>query len=105
MLQDLIKYIPRFNTESVPNKPQNPVTEIVQLCYVLPGASLNLLPELFANSLLRQHSDWYKDDCDFVWPYCKYFWESHVEMNNSNIKELEEFIFVNKHLLKKSNNI
>jgi 5'-3' exoribonuclease 1 len=100
LLQDLIKYIPIFNTEFVPNKPQNPVTEIVQLCYVLPRASLNLLPELFRSALLREHSDWYKDDCNFIWAYCKYFWESHVEMNDININDLEGFINANRHLLK-----
>ena len=99
LLQDLLKYIPIFSTEFVPNKQPHPVTEIVQLCYVLPRASLNLLPELFRIALLREHNDWYKDDCDFVWAYCKYFWESHVEMNDINITELEEFINANKHLL------
>lgn len=100
LLKDLLQYIPVFSTEFVPNKQINPVTEIVQLCYVLPRTSLNLLPEKLHNLLLKEHNDWYKSNCDFVWSYCKYFWESHVEMNEIDINELEKFINKNKHLLK-----
>lgn len=100
LLKDLLQYIPVFSTEFVPNKQINPVTEIVQLCYVLPRTSLNLLPEKLHNLLLKEHNDWYKRNCDFVWSYCKYFWESHVEMNEIDINELEKFINKNKHLLK-----
>jgi len=100
LLKDLLQYIPVFSTEFVPNKQINPVTEIVQLCYVLPRTSLNLLPDKLHHLLLKEHNDWYKGNCDFVWSYCKYFWESHVEMNEIDINELEKFINKNKHLLK-----
>ena len=100
LLKDLIKYIPVFNKEFVPNKPANPVSEMVQLCYVLPRSSLNLIPSKLYFELLRHHDDWYKGNCDYVWAYCKYFWESHVEMNEINIDELERFISTNKYLVK-----
>ena len=32
---------------------------------------------------------WYKDDYDFIWAYCKYFWEAHVIMPNIDINELK----------------
>ena len=92
LLKDLINFIPVFNTTFVPEKPQNPVSEIVQLCYVLPRSSLNLLPPKLYFELIRRHDEWYKGNCDYVWAYCKYFWESHVEMNEINIDELEQFI-------------
>ena len=99
LLQDLIKHIPVFNTEFVVDKPANPVTEIVQLCYVLPRSQLTLLPPRLVSELLRHKDHWYKGNCDFVWAYCRYFWESHVEMNEIDINELEQFVADNKHLL------
>ena len=99
LLQDLIKHVPVFNTEFVVDKPANPVTEIVQLCYVLPRTQLSLLPPKLVSELLRHKDHWYKGNCDFVWAYSKYFWEYHVEMNEIDINELEQFLADNKHLL------
>jgi 5'-3' exonuclease len=99
LLQDLIKYIPVFETVFVPFKPANPVTEFVQLCYVLPRTSLSLLPNKLYNELIRRYDHWYKGNCDFVWAYCRYFWESHVEMGEIDINELEHFIEMHRHLL------
>ena len=99
LLQDLIKYIPVFDTEFVPFKPINPVTEITQLCYVLPRTSLHLLPPKLYHALLANYDHWYKGNCDYVWAYCRYFWEAHVEMNEIDIGELETFISANRHLL------
>ena len=99
LLQDLIKHVPVFGCEFVPVKPPSPVAELVQLCYVLPRDNLNLLPPKLVTELLAKHDDWYKSNCEFVWAYCRYFWESHVEMNEIDIDELEEFIHSNKALL------
>ena len=99
LLQDLIKHIPLFNTEFVPYCAPNPVSEIVQLCYVLPRASLALLPKRLYFELIKKYEHWYKGNCDFVWAYCRYFWESHVDMNEIDIDELEKFITDNKLLL------
>ncbi len=99
LLTDLIRYMPVFNTEFVPFKPANPVSEFVQLCYVLPRSNLNLLPPKFVSELLRKYDHWYKGDCDFIWTYCRYFWESHVEMNEIDINELEQFVAENRPLL------
>jgi 5'-3' exonuclease len=100
LLQDLIKYIPVFNKSFVPEKTPNPVSEIVQLCYVLPRSSLHLLPQKLYFELISKHDEWYKGNCDYIWAYCKYFWESHVEMNDINIDELEQFIKESRYLLK-----
>jgi 5'-3' exonuclease len=99
LLQDLIKYVPVFNTEFIKDSEPNPVSEIVQLCYVLPRTQLSLLPPKLVSELLRQKDHWYKGNCDFVWAYCRYFWESHVEMNEIEIAELEQFVAENRHLL------
>ena len=99
LLQDLITHIPLFESTFVPEKPQNSVSEFVQLCYVLPRSCLNLLPQKLYFELIRRHDLWYKGNCEYVWAYCRYFWESHVEMNEINIEELERFIADNIHLL------
>jgi 5'-3' exonuclease len=98
LLQDLIKHVPVFSTEFVPVKPFDPVSEMTQLCYVLPRQSLSLLPKGLGQALITNFSDWYPDNCDFVWAYCRYFWESHAIMNEIDIKELEHYLKTNKHL-------
>ena len=99
LLTDLIKHVPVFGCEFVPVKQPAPVAELVQLCYVLPRDNLDLLPPKLVAKLLSNYDHWYKGNCDFVWAYCRYFWESHVEMNEIDIDELEEFISTNKNLL------
>jgi 5'-3' exonuclease len=99
LLEDLIKYIPLFEIEFVSKKPENPVSEIVQLCYVLPRSSLHLLPSKLYLELIKKYDHWYKVNCDFIWAYCRYFWESHVDMNEIDILELESFISQNRDLL------
>ena len=93
---DLIHYIPYFDTEFIENVKPNPVTELVQLCYVLPKQSLVFLPEKLYNNLLKFRSEWYDTDCTFVWAYCRYFWETHVNLPHIDINELEKFVENNK---------
>ncbi len=97
LLSDLIKYIPFFDTEFIQtNKKDNPVSELVQLCYVLPRQSLHFLPEKLYKALVEHKLDYYKTDCDFSWSYCKYFWEAHPNLPHINVDELVEFVNNNK---------
>jgi hypothetical protein len=96
LLCDLIHYIPYFETELVANKKPSPVNELVQLCYVLPKQSLQFLPSDLHSALIKKHGEWYKSDCEFVWAYSRYFWESHVELPHIDIDELEKFVNKNK---------
>ena len=92
LLCDLIHYIPHLKRELVKNKKENPVSELVQLCYVLPKQSLHLLPKELYEKLMREHIHWYDNQCEFSWAYCKYFWESHVKMPEISIEELEKIV-------------
>jgi 5'-3' exoribonuclease 1 len=96
LLSDLIQFVPYFETELIENKPAQPVSELVQLCYVMPTQSLKLLPEKLYNSLIEHKSHWYNSDCEFVWAFCRYFWESHVQLPDIDIDELEQFVNENK---------
>jgi len=96
LFSDLIHHIPNMEKEFVITKPENSVTELVQLCYVLPKQSLQLLPPKLYKNLIQTHSAWYSSECTFIWAYCRYFWEAHVNLPHINIEELEEFVELNK---------
>jgi len=92
LLQDLLKYVPYFDTELVDEKAKNPVTELVQLSYVLPKNSLCLLPKRIETRLLEQMEESYRENYEFEWAYCKYFWECHVKYPSIKIEDLERII-------------
>lgn len=92
LLSDLVHYIPYFNTEFIQDKKDNPVSELVQLSYVMPRQSLQFLPEKLYKALIRDKLNLYRTDCDFSWAYCKYFWECHPNLPHIDIDELEKFV-------------
>jgi 5'-3' exoribonuclease 2 len=96
LLEDLVKYIPVFNTELITYKPPEPVLDLVQLCYVLPKSSLTLLPQDLYNYLIKNHELWYEDNNNFIWAYCQYFWECHVELFDIEINDLEKIVNIYK---------
>jgi 5'-3' exonuclease len=90
LLCDLIKYTPYFETELIPYSNPSPVSDIVQLCYVLPKKYLSLLPKEVYEEIMSKHSDLYVENCEFVWAFCKYFWECHADLPHININTLEQ---------------
>tara|TARA_A100001015_G_scaffold311080_1_gene413622 strand:+ start:12979 stop:14547 length:1569 start_codon:yes stop_codon:yes gene_type:complete len=92
LFKDLIKFVPYFDGDMIEYKPKNPIHEHVQLSYVLPRNSLNLLPHKIKNELLTNYGEYYKDDYEFLWSFCKYFWECHVEFPLLEIEQLEKII-------------
>ena len=92
LFKDLVKYIPQIDTQFITPTNHKSIEDLVQLCYVLPRANLNLLP-IEVNVVLFQHLDHlYGDDYEFKWAYCKYFWESHADLPRLNIETLESIV-------------
>lgn len=94
LLTDLLRFIPHMDVTMIEEKPKSPVRDLVQLCYVLPMASHNLLPAKLAEKLKREYSHFYCDKLEFKWAYCKYFWEAHTELPHIRIQELEQVVGV-----------
>ena len=75
LLSDLLKEMPYFETVLTVAE-TSPVSELFQLYYVLPKQSAYLLP-----CELREKKEQEDDEYEFIWCFCKYFWECHVVMN------------------------
>jgi 5'-3' exoribonuclease 1 len=92
LLQDLINYIPYFETTFIKPNINVAVDPLVQLCYVLPRQSLNFLPKKIYTKLMEEYADLYPIDCEFTWAFCRYFWEAHVELPEIDVDNLETFV-------------
>jgi 5'-3' exonuclease len=92
LLKDLIRYIPCFGTTFVPFMKPEPVSPYVQLAYVLPRGSLHMLPKELEKELLENWSHLYPTECEFIWAFCKYFWEAHAILPTASIDDLENVV-------------
>ena len=92
LLKDLLKYIPYFDTEMIQKNNNGPVSPYVQLAYVLPRSSLYLLPKEIYTRLILDRLEYYPENVEYSWAFCKYIWEAHVNLPYVDINELEIYI-------------
>ena len=92
LFQDLLNFIPYFDTEMISSKNMEPLNINTTLAYVLPLHSLYLLDEPFKKFLLEYWSDYYRDDYEFEWAFCRYFWECHVKFPKIDINKFNDSI-------------
>lgn len=91
LLVDLVKYVPHFDTDLVENN-MNVINIDTQLAYVLPYTSLHLMSSKIKNKLIHNMKEYYSSSPTFMWAFCKYFWESHVNIQHIEIETLEKII-------------
>lgn len=93
LLKDLCQFIPTSPYHDFLQVVEPaPIRDVVQLCYVLPKPSLQLLPRQVHESLSKHpnFSSMYATNHHMNWSFCKFFWECHTEMPQLDICELEE---------------
>ena len=98
LFKDLLKYIPYFETRFLKDKGKKPIKELVQLCYVLSLNQLHILPNDIDIKLKKDFTDYYPENVEFKWAFCRYFWESHPNLPDIplNIMEKWEKMWGNK---------
>ena len=92
LLTDLVKYIPYFNQSFITTQPKKPVSPLTQLSYVLPPTSMELIPPDLRQRLLKERPEWYLGNYVFLWSFCKFFWEAHVDLPHIDIDVLEKIV-------------
>ena len=91
LLNDLFRFIPRFDSKMIKDNTNKPVSRKVQLSYVLPPESLTLIPDI-GNKLQDKFPHFYDESPNMVWAFCKYIWETHLDLPHIDLEELEEFV-------------
>ena len=87
LMSDLYKSVPYFDSELVLKEDKNIIHPHLLLSYVLPRDSLNLLPSNIHNYLLKNYENHYKEDYEFIYAFCKYFYEGHAKFPKLDFKE------------------
>jgi 5'-3' exonuclease len=103
LLEDLVFSIPEspdFEFFGSSGSRRQPINDITQLCYVLPTENLDLVPSYIREVVMGTHPEWYigantngqDEEVDFIWAFCKYFFEAHPILPEIDVDELERIV-------------
>jgi len=92
LFKDLLRFIPKWPTNMISENNTKAVKPCVQLSYVLPIESLHLIPNGIGEKLLRDKSEYYSDNYSMKWAFCKYIWESHMDLPHIDLEDIKEFL-------------
>jgi 5'-3' exonuclease len=111
LLTDLVKYIPHFNTDYFQEynlQLNTPFHHNTQLLYVIPSKHHNLIDKEFLQKIKNSGYYDYFDNCDnliFKWAFCRYLWESHIELKEVSLDILVNVNNIAKNMLLPQENI
>ena len=88
---DLLNYIPHYETDFIVNGSMKPFHPHSQLAYIMPKEYLKLLPRDKEQFLVKNYKEYYPDDYEFCWAFCRYFWESHPMLPDIPLLLLEQW--------------
>jgi 5'-3' exoribonuclease 1 len=96
LFTSLLNNIPCFGEEFVSTDPTPPVDQMTQLAYVLPYADYTgILPSNLIQEIETKFPQLCKHNFPVDYKFCKFFWESHVDFNYINIKDLDKLVKMN----------
>jgi len=92
LLMDLCRYIPDKNKEFIYSgySTNKPFPSFIQLLYVVPPKNHHLIDSDVVNFVKLNYDGLFTDNIEFKWAFCRYFWESHVILNEVTIDTLEK---------------
>ena len=80
---DLYHHFSSYKGITTTSETNQPVRMYTQLAYVLPPVYHSFLPVHIRTLLTKEYSHlhvYHQDGLEFAWSFCRYFWESHVEL-------------------------
>jgi len=96
LLKDLKKFVPNWNYNFIEETNDNPIEPVVQLSYVLPLSSLFLVGNKNYHKLVNKYPEYYDNNVELEWAYCKYMWESHAILPEIEIDNLNKLLLENR---------